>query len=465
MFSVTAHESYSSVNCQLSFPVDPMETSRPLYCILPFPTLAASLAPPARATPSTWLNRTTRPSASSLDGPTLDTGKASGPAEVTAMAPPPRAPPALMDELVEQVLIRLPPSDPASLLRAALVCKPWCRLISAPGFRRRFRDFHRAPPLLGFLCNVGTSTTSCRFVPTSSFRPRRAHHPSWRAIDARHGRVLLHTDRGGPPFGNRFAVWDPITGERTALPTLPEHLERRSWSAAVLCAAGGGACDHRHCRRGPFQVVVVGTDCERVHAYVFSSEAGSWERPASPQLQHAGSHLNLAAPSALVENALYFMFGIGTNLLVYGLDTQELSVLGLPNASCWRRVVLTTTEDGRLGCAIAEDSKIYLWARSAEASSVGDIGWTMSRVIRLEELLPADGLSTSLDVFGYVDGIGLLFVHTDDGLVTIDLKLSQVKKLGDVRGTSSIFPYMSFCTPALELAFTHEGQGVGASST
>ena len=41
-----------------------------------------------------------------------------------------------MDKLVEEVL-RLPPGDPTtSLLRAALV---WCRLVSDPGFRRRFR--------------------------------------------------------------------------------------------------------------------------------------------------------------------------------------------------------------------------------------------------------------------------------------------------------------------------------------
>ncbi|CAD6252174.1 unnamed protein product [Miscanthus lutarioriparius] len=34
--------------------------------------------------------------------------------------PPPAA---LMDELVEEFLLRLPPDDPASLVNAALVCK------------------------------------------------------------------------------------------------------------------------------------------------------------------------------------------------------------------------------------------------------------------------------------------------------------------------------------------------------
>ncbi|KAL6647168.1 hypothetical protein ACP70R_014605 [Stipagrostis hirtigluma subsp. patula] len=74
------------------------------------------------------------------------------------MAPPP---PALMEELVEEILLRFPPNDPASLVRAALVCKPWRRLVSDPGFRRRFRLFHRNPPMLGFLCNVNLNNIGC----------------------------------------------------------------------------------------------------------------------------------------------------------------------------------------------------------------------------------------------------------------------------------------------------------------
>ncbi|XP_066389194.1 uncharacterized protein [Miscanthus floridulus] len=50
-----------------------------------------------------------------------------------------------MDELVEEFLLRLPPDDPASLVRAALVCKLWRRILAGRGFRRRFRDFHRMP--------------------------------------------------------------------------------------------------------------------------------------------------------------------------------------------------------------------------------------------------------------------------------------------------------------------------------
>nr|CAB3455560.1 unnamed protein product [Digitaria exilis] len=73
-------------------------------------------------------------------------------------------PPQLLDELVEEVLIRFPPDDPASLLHAALVCKRWSRLVSARRFRTRFRSFHRAAPTLGAIVNNGG------FVSMSSFR-------------------------------------------------------------------------------------------------------------------------------------------------------------------------------------------------------------------------------------------------------------------------------------------------------
>ncbi|TVU40382.1 hypothetical protein EJB05_13845 [Eragrostis curvula] len=63
----------------------------------------------------------------------------------TNMPPPQRAPPALMEELVEEILLRFPPDDPARLFRAAVVCKAWCRLISGAAFRRRFRKIHGTP--------------------------------------------------------------------------------------------------------------------------------------------------------------------------------------------------------------------------------------------------------------------------------------------------------------------------------
>nr|TKW30208.1 hypothetical protein SEVIR_2G020600v2 [Setaria viridis] len=58
------------------------------------------------------------------------------------MAAPPPPLPWLHNVLVEEILVRLPPDDPASLLRVAFACKRFARLVSGPGFRARFRGFH-----------------------------------------------------------------------------------------------------------------------------------------------------------------------------------------------------------------------------------------------------------------------------------------------------------------------------------
>nr|CAB3451789.1 unnamed protein product [Digitaria exilis] len=193
-----------------------------------------------------------------------------------------------MDELVEEVLLRSPPDDPAHLVHAALVCRRWCRIVTGPGFRRRFRERHRSPPMLGgfhrpFL-NVPDSGAPCGFAPTASFRPRNADLGGRYALDSRHGRVLVGVlpSVGGAPEA-RLAVWDPVTGEQLELPEPP--LERDgpllSWNAAVLCASSkDGACDHLDCSRGQFLVVVVVTTILSRFAYVYSSDDGEWSQRA-----------------------------------------------------------------------------------------------------------------------------------------------------------------------------------------
>ncbi|XP_066351228.1 uncharacterized protein [Miscanthus floridulus] len=99
------------------------------------------------------------------------------PREERRIEPPPPAS-ALMEELVEEVLLRFPPADLASLVRAVLVCRRWRRIVMGPRFHRRYRELHlhrgrggSSPPMLGFLADTGAGT---RFVPTSTFRPAPA---------------------------------------------------------------------------------------------------------------------------------------------------------------------------------------------------------------------------------------------------------------------------------------------------
>ncbi|RCV09209.1 hypothetical protein SETIT_2G008900v2 [Setaria italica] len=209
--------------------------------------------------------------------------------------PSPRALPHLPDGIVEDILLRVPADEPAGLLRSALTCKRWARLMDDRGFRRRYRERHRPAPMLGFLANLVRTDGVARFFPTAGFRTPRADRDGYRAHDARHGRVLLNRVPGTDlPTGHQdsasaLVVWDPITDEQRHLPLLQlRRREVRNWNAAVLCAgtAGGDddACDHLDCGAGPFRVVFIGMNAKEIFAHVYSSESGAWSQPASGEL-------------------------------------------------------------------------------------------------------------------------------------------------------------------------------------
>jgi hypothetical protein len=256
--------------------------------------------------------------------------------------------PWLMEELIQEILLRLPPQEPASLVRAALVCKPWRRLVADPCFRRRFREFHRTPPMLGFLCDHHDNPHCSLVRTTASSSPlQHATRSRWCPLDARHGRVLLRLRE--PTHNNVLVVWDPITDVRQVLPVLP----RRAFSctAAVLCAAGDGACDHHDCHLGSFLVVFVGTDPRNMFVCTYDSADyfAAWSEPISVQQQQHPNDCIYAgySPAVLLGNELYFGIPMTNTVLQYDLELREISWIQLPTLHyCYQRSVLTTTEDG-----------------------------------------------------------------------------------------------------------------------
>ncbi|CAL5077175.1 unnamed protein product [Urochloa decumbens] len=379
--------------------------------------------------------------------------------------PPP--PPAIPGELVEEALLRVPPDDPASLVRASLVCKDWCRLISAPGFRRRLSERHGAPPLLGFVGSV-TDTDGrlgiTRFLPTSSFRPRRAEADlfGWVAIHSCHGRVLLFRRPWcANPRENRLLVWDPVADERRELPRMswrPEPVPE-SWNAAVLCSASAAAgCNYSDCHRGPFLVIFVGTLGSTTATSVYSSDANAWSERTSARVSFIQYHIEA---TAIAENALYFNTITGTRLVKCDLSTREVSWINLPTEASKRDIVLMAMEDGRLGFAMVKEDNLYIWSR--EVGLDGEKRWAQSRIIELNKLLPADALYVEPHLAGYANGAGVVFLWTCGGFFSVDLNSLRVEERGgSYRLGKSVVPVMSFCTPALGAASTGEGSGPGA---
>ncbi|KAJ1287456.1 hypothetical protein BS78_02G011300 [Paspalum vaginatum] len=156
----------------------------------------------------------------------------------------------------------------------------------------------------------------------------------------------------------------------------------------------------------------------------------------------------LLRPSLLLGNALYFVLQYSRSIMKCDLGAREMSLIDMPSECFFDRNVLMATEDGGLGFdnLVNHWHRLCLWSR--EPGSDEDAGWVQSRAIDLETLLPNEALSIYLDVAGFAYGVAVIFLKTQVGIFTIDLKSCQAKKVFEDGSCNYILPYMSFYTPA-----------------
>ncbi|XP_066391698.1 uncharacterized protein [Miscanthus floridulus] len=357
----------------------------------------------------------------------------------------------LVEELVEEILIRIPPKEPAHLVRAALVCKAWCRILTDAGFLRRYRRFHGTPPLLGYIQNLHNRVC---FFPTSTASPVSAAALTLKtmldlssylaALDCRHGRVLIHI----PHNRDQLIVWDPITGSRQHLSLAP-YIHSQSCTGSVLCATK--ACDHLDCGGGPFFVVFVWTwmndavDGMNIQASIYWSETSAWSTPTSID---TNCYIHMT-PGLLIGDVLHFTINIheGLSILKYDLCKHGLSVIDVPRGA-WIPLVMKGEHRELLQLATLLDNCIYMWSQQDVTNGIH--GWVKNKVMDLTPLLPELGYHTrTRKVIGFAEGTEIIFISTYAGIITLNLKSRQVRKVCD-RKTYTMFPvlpYMSFCTP------------------
>lgn len=388
-------------------------------------------------------------------------------------APPPQRVKDMV-ELVEEILLRLPSGEPDSLVRAAVVCKPWRRLLSSHRFRRLYRDFHKKPPMLGFFQNcllLGSAaestfdtyltTKGSLLAPasTNGFLPR---DPDGRygVFDCRHGRVLLKSwDYDNCWAGvSKYVVWDPMKGSQRPLLT-PYQRGGVNHGVAVLCAVGD--CDHSACHMGPFHVVYITVDNENelgdgAWAYVYSSKTRKWSERAFLQLPGDNDHDMDKRPFVLlVAEALFSLIITFTptktrQVIKYDLGDKSLSIFNVPPmVADWFEIppALVTAEDGGLGLAHVDKFGLHLWSYDD-----GVAEWTLDRVIDLNKMsLPIGDPMIAPQVAGAVEGTRTIFVVTDLGAYMIDLNSLTSKKLSQEICSSAkekvvfhVFPYLSF---------------------
>ncbi|XBI35992.1 hypothetical protein VPH35_121586 [Triticum aestivum] len=363
------------------------------------------------------------------------------------------------EELVE-VLIRIPPDEPADLIHASLVCRAWCRLLSGHVFRGRYRTLHKTPP---------------RFVPTTKFCPGNAKRRDSFVLDCRHGRVLLgcEWDREDEEEkevedGNwKMVVWDPVSGSWTELYNIfgPDS-NRANYTATVLCAANG--CNHTAYNLGPFLVVVAFVslhDKRLVLVSVYSSKTREWTSPASIHIGGIGTlgAYIVARPAVLVGQALHFLLrrDEGICILKYDLVRHRLSVIDPPGlCTLMWNPLLISPDDGGLGVVHLDQHGLCLiW--SMEMSLDGVVSWIQVREMDLKTLVPIGNPRTSysLKLVGCVEApissLLLTLAITYLGAFRIDLKSLRMRKLSSKPNRRTIerkifenlFLYTSFNNP------------------
>ncbi|KAM0838325.1 hypothetical protein ACQ4PT_061050 [Festuca glaucescens] len=147
------------------------------------------------------------------------------------------AEPALPDDLLEEIFLRLPTAN--DLARASMACVSFRRVITGHPFLRRFRILH-PPPLLGFLCgnlipaqpphpSAAAAATFANTDFSGSFLPPSVDR--WCLREVRDGRALFSPalegcsdDYNPRDLVREFAVCDPLHRRYLVLPAIPDDL-------------------------------------------------------------------------------------------------------------------------------------------------------------------------------------------------------------------------------------------------
>ncbi|VAH56582.1 unnamed protein product [Triticum turgidum subsp. durum] len=261
-----------------------------------------------------------------------------------------------------------------------------------------------------------------------------------------------------------LVVFAPITGEQRRL-AVPTEFKRDFLHAAVLCAADELGHVHGSCHWSPFKVVLVSMyrKDNRPVACVYSSEAGVW---GNIIFTYARSELADANPGVLVGNVLYWSsksIDAGQRLrdldrrtndiIEFDLDTHSLAVIKGPHClSNSLRHQIFKAEDGSVGLTMLFYGRFTMWRRKIDCHGVAT--WLKHKSIQMHPIL---GLSHHLvisprwiDVLGYDEDNGVIFLHVDASVYMVQLMSMQSKKLyRSYCPNNRCHPFTSFYAPAI----------------
>ncbi|KAF7026883.1 hypothetical protein CFC21_038970 [Triticum aestivum] len=297
------------------------------------------------------------------------------------------------DDLLREILLRLPPQT-SSLPRASAVCKRWRHATTDPRFHRQFRAYHQKPPLLGFFEDL--------------------------------------------------IVIAPMNGEECRV-SIPPEFNKRYVNGAVLCAATDHDHVHEKCHLSPFKVILLSTSTyysgpQLILASIYSSKAGIWcdviSTPTPCELPGGGTH------GSLVGNALYWL--CRDYMIEFDLDGHILALISAPPTINESRHFFDMREviqimDGAVGIAILSHyyHNIQMWQRKTiDMHNIDGIPPGVEGV--------RPGLLFRLR---YAEDTDEIFLYVGHNVYMVQLKSMQSKKLCESSCVSAHHSFKSFCMP------------------
>ncbi|CAO2038129.1 unnamed protein product [Urochloa humidicola] len=387
--------------------------------------------------------------------------------------------------MLTEIGIRIPPSDPARLVRLALACKRWLRILTSGDFGRAYATRHGRPPLVGYFLSSPVSGQVGRFVPSVPPFPRlspRIGTESWYTLDIRQGRVLLFSPAPA------LIVWLPVSGEYFRLPHPPRWYQYQA--GAVICADDHECRDPHCCSIHKFRVVFVGCEDREVTfnnttffegnetwASIYCSETNEWSQTYPLKDNRYTEHpLIEQSPPVLHADAIYFTLEVheleGEDVqaaLKFDLADKTLSVVLAPDDASPYSGLFFATSQGLTFAGIAEGDGEVAAEDDGEVAAEhhgdgegngqivsiwtfndADNTWSLTSDIHLKTTLPAGAITPTYSpaTVGFVQGEATLCIDSGGRLFTVEVDTLRTRDIGPSGHSAAVMPFLHYFMPS-----------------
>ncbi|CAL5086275.1 unnamed protein product [Urochloa decumbens] len=321
---------------------------------------------------------------------------------------PDRPPPPLTSDLHVEIFLRV--GSPADLARASAACISFRRLISDPGFLRRYRSIH--PPLhLGFLSyaeegfqpveaphpNAAVARAVARaadfsfgFVPFPIKRCRCRQ--AWHLRDARDGRVLLECRSITIVDGEEcldLVVCDPVFRRYLMLPPITDELLASvELQNQHMCYSSSSFIPSGDMEETSFSVICWVFSGTKLVVFFFSSSSGHWTVGTSTSWNDLGFQEEVDSLSSCqcVHGCFYWKVNYINKLLKLDMNTMELSAHDLPPDHEDEDIVIAESGEGKVAMfsQVGYDTSVKYY-NLLQNSSEKSHEWHMRSTIRLPD--------------------------------------------------------------------------------